>query len=200
MLEVLEPVPVIYCGVCTFPPEYCEFGGSFKLCKEWLKENEPGLFEQLYLEDALANATLLLLLEKEEKMNKDLAKKQAKEEAKAERALQKKLQLKVVIQQIARTKRKQVVAVSGLEVFGVDLKKLAKQFASKFATGASVTKNVEKKVDEIVIQGDVADEVKVFITKMLEDKGLLDVKVEVVAKKKEKKAEEGDAAAAAGAA
>lgn len=44
---------------------------------------------------------------------------------------------------------------------GVDLKKLAKMFASKFATGSSVTKNNQGE-DEIVIQGDVSDEVSLF--------------------------------------
>lgn len=45
-----------------------------------------------------------------------------------------------------------------MDLFGVDLKKLAKLFASKFATGSSVTKNNQGE-DEIVIQGDVSDEV-----------------------------------------
>ena len=40
----------------------------------------------------------------------------------------------------------------------VDLKKAAKLFANKFATGASVSKNPQGE-DEIFIQGDVADEV-----------------------------------------
>jgi density-regulated protein len=45
-----------------------------------------------------------------------------------------------------------------LEAFGVDLKKASKLFASKFATGASVTKDAQGR-DEIVVQGDVSDEV-----------------------------------------
>lgn len=40
----------------------------------------------------------------------------------------------------------------------IDLKKAAKQFAQKFATGASVTKNAQG-LDEIVVQGDVSDEI-----------------------------------------
>lgn len=51
-----------------------------------------------------------------------------------------------------------------MEAFGVDLKKVAKQLASKFATGASVTKNPQGQ-DEIVVQGDVSDEV----LEMIED-------------------------------
>jgi density-regulated protein DRP1 len=41
---------------------------------------------------------------------------------------------------------------------GIDLKKASKQFSSKFATGSSVTKNVQNQ-DEIVVQGDVSDEI-----------------------------------------
>jgi density-regulated protein DRP1 len=127
-----------------------------------------------------------LSVEKQEKIEKDLQKKQAKEEAKQERELQKKLQSKVLIKRIERTKRKYAVAISGLEVFDIDMKKLAKTFASKFATGCSVTKNAEKK-EEIVVQGDVAEAVEEYITGLLKEKGLDNIKVEQVEEKKKKK-------------
>jgi density-regulated protein len=41
---------------------------------------------------------------------------------------------------------------------GIDLKKASKQFATKFATGASVSKNAAGG-EEIVVQGDVTDEI-----------------------------------------
>lgn len=41
---------------------------------------------------------------------------------------------------------------------GIDLKKAAKQFAQKFATGASVTKNPQG-LEEIIVQGDVSAEI-----------------------------------------
>jgi density-regulated protein len=64
----------------------------------------------------------------------------------------------VTIKRIERNKRKFVTSIHGLEAFDVDLKKAAKQLASKFATGASVTKNAQGQ-DEIVVQGDVSDDV-----------------------------------------
>lgn len=140
----------------------------------------------MYSDDALANATSSLSVETEAKINLDLQKKQAKEEAKAERELQKKLSSKVIVKSISRTKRKQMISISGLEVFEIDMKKLAKTFASKFATGASVTKNAEKK-EEIIIQGDVSDEAAEYISNMLQEKGLTDVKVEQTEEKKVKK-------------
>ncbi|KAF5094348.1 hypothetical protein D0Z00_003583 [Geotrichum galactomycetum] len=117
-------------------------------------------------------------------------KQQAKEEAKAERLLQKKLSSKVTIKRIERSKRKHVIAIQGLEVFEIDLKKLSKTFASRFATGASVTKSVEGK-DEIIIQGDVGDEVEEYVTELLEEKGLNEIKVEQVEEKSKKKKQQG---------
>lgn len=104
--------------------------------------------------------------------------------------MQKKLSSKVTIKRIERSKRKHVIAIQGLEVFEIDLKKLSKTFASRFATGASVTKSVEGK-DEIIIQGDVGDEVEDYVTELLEEKGLNEIKVEQVEEKPKKKKQQG---------
>jgi hypothetical protein len=50
---------VIYCEICTFPPEvqvhlisaniqYCEFSGSLTKCKAWLESEHPDLYNKLY--------------------------------------------------------------------------------------------------------------------------------------------------------
>ena len=44
------------------------------------------------------------------------------------------------IKRVERNKRKFVTAVIGLEAFGLENKKVAKDLGKKFATGASVTK------------------------------------------------------------
>ena len=70
-------------------------------------------------------------------------------------------------------------------VAGVDLKKAAKLFATRFACGSSVTKNPQG-LDEIVVQGDVSGD----ILEMIEEQvGVLkgvpaDNVVEVEEKKK----------------
>ena len=92
--------------------------------------------------------------------------------------------MQVTIKRIERTKRKHVTAIHGLEAFSIDLKKAAKQLAGRFATGASVTKNAQG-LDEIVVQGDVSDE----IMEMLEKgegilKGVPIANVEVIEDKK----------------
>ena len=196
---------VVYCGVCSYPLDYCEFSGKLKRCKVWLQENHPDLYTKYYgsgsdgSADADVNAVTSKLVEssigeeRENKLEQDLLKLQTKQENKEQRELAKKLSSKVIVRREARTKRKSIVAISGLEVFEIDLKKLAKTFASKFATGCSVSKNAEKK-EEIVIQGDVMDEVEEYIRGLLEEKGLSSVKVETVdASKKKKKKDSAEA-------
>ncbi|KAG0089357.1 Translation machinery-associated protein 22 [Podila epicladia] len=148
----IQPREVLYCGFCSLPPEYCEFGPTLEKCKQWLSRNDKVTYQILYntLEDQLA-ATALSDQPEEDK-------KKAKEAAKIEKQMQKKMQSKVLIKRIERTKRKCVTSVFGLENFDVDLKKAAKLFANKFACGSSVTKNNQGN-DEIVVQGDVSDEI-----------------------------------------
>lgn len=185
---------VIYCEVCSYPPDYCEFSGKLKRCKKWLNETHPNLYAKLYGDsgdDEVTNLGKKLVEssigeERENKLEADLLKLQKREENKEQRELAKKLSSKVIIKREARTKRKFIVAIQGLEVFEIDMKKLAKTFASKFATGCSVSKNAEKK-EEIVIQGDVIESVESYIQQLLAEKGLQDVKVEVIDTKKKKK-------------
>ncbi|KAG1738793.1 translation initiation factor SUI1 [Suillus lakei] len=154
--QAVRPLEVLYCQICTFPPEYCEFGSSLTRCKEWLQGAHPQLFDKYYSDEALQSKIGTLSLEAQAKLEKDTAKKEAKAEAKADAALKKKMQ--VSIKRIERNKRKHVTAIHGLEAFDIDLKKAAKFLAQKFATGASVTKNAQGQ-DEIVVQGDVSDDV-----------------------------------------
>ncbi|KAJ3064960.1 Translation machinery-associated protein 22, partial [Podochytrium sp. JEL0797] len=120
-------VSVFYCGICTAPPEYCQHGPSFKRCKPWLQENNAELFAKLYPADAAtAEATEKLkdLAVAPETEGKGGKKKEAAAPEKLD-ALQKeqlkkdkkKQEARVLIKRIERTKRKCVIAVSGLEAF-----------------------------------------------------------------------------------
>ena len=107
-------------------------------------------------------ANLTISSEQEAKINKDMAKKEAKQAAKASKLEAEKAASKVIIKRIERGKRKYVTAIANLQTFDVDIKKAAKTMANKFARGASVTKTVEGK-DEIVVQGDLVDEIEEFV-------------------------------------
>jgi density-regulated protein DRP1 len=52
--------------------------------------------------------------------------------------------------------------VSGLEAFGLSLKTVSKDLGKKFATGSSVTK-LPSGGEEIVVQGDVSEEIEEFL-------------------------------------
>lgn len=150
---------VVYCQICTYPTEYCSFGSTFTRCKEWLLNNYPQLYRELYSEERLAEATENLSLEEKEKAEKEQKKREAKQEAKESREQQKKLASKVTVKSMERNKRKHVTVITGLEQFGyADLKSLAKIFGQKFATGSSVTKNASQQ-SEITVQGEHIDEV-----------------------------------------
>jgi len=164
------PVQMFYCGVCTYPPEYCEFGDSLSKCKEWLQAEHSNLYEKYYSDEALRAKLGTISLEAQSKLEQDTAKKEAKAEAKADAARKKKLASQVVIKRIERNKRKYITSVRGLEAFGVDLKKAAKLFAQRFATGGSVTKNAAG-IDEIVVQGDVSQEIYDMIVEANDGKG-----------------------------
>lgn len=71
-----------------------------------------------------------------------------------------------------------------MEAFGLELKKVAKEFGKRFATGSSVTKTASGG-EEITVQGDVAEDVAEWLSdtgKVPEDN------VEIVEDKKKKSA------------
>ncbi|BEI82403.1 hypothetical protein CcaverHIS002_0302710 [Cutaneotrichosporon cavernicola] len=160
-----KPIAVSYCAVCTLPTEYCEFGPSFSKCKTWLEANDQAEFRRLWGEGTLEKRIGTLSLEKQEKLEADAAKAERKADKKAEAEAVKKQAAKITIKREMRTKRKVATHIHGLDLFGVDLKKAAKFFAGKFATGSSLSKNPQGE-DEIVVQGDVGDD----IIQMLKDK------------------------------
>ncbi|KDQ63928.1 hypothetical protein JAAARDRAFT_27595 [Jaapia argillacea MUCL 33604] len=191
--QPIAPVSVLYCAVCTFPVEFCEFGSSITRCREWLKAEHEELFDKYYSEDALQAKLGTMSLEAQSKLEKDVAKKEAKAEAKADAKLKKKMASQVTIKRIQRQKNKYVTAIHGLEAFDIDLKAAAKLFAQRFATGSSVTKNLQGQ-DEVVVQGDVSDEVLDMLVKPEGKavgilKGIPENNVECIEEKKKKAAQ-----------
>jgi len=159
---------VVYCGVCTLPPEYCEFGGTVKKCEEWLEKNHPDMHDKLYSEDALNKNLSSLSVDAQKRAKKDAAKKEAKAAAVEQRESERKATAKVLIKRVERNKRKYVTVVSGLEEHGLELKKISKELGKKFATGSSVTKTASGG-EEITVQGDVSDDLYDWLCENYED-------------------------------
>jgi len=154
---------VVYCGVCALPPEYCEFGATLQKCSEWLAENEPEMHARIY-GDVPSEKLESLSLNPTSGPSKDALKKAAKaSQAEAKLASLKKTS-KIVLSLQSRGKNKSVTSVQGLELHGLDLKKVSKALGKKFASGASVGKMVDgTKREEVVIQGDLRYDIQEWI-------------------------------------
>ena len=137
--------------------------------------------------DAIAASLSTLSVDAQKRAAKDAAKKAAKATAAEERAAEKKASSKILIKRVERNKRKYVTAVSGLEAFGLDLKKVSKDFGKKFATGSSVTKMAGGTGEEIVVQGDLSDEIWEMLVEG-EGYGVPEDNVDCVEDKKKKSA------------
>ena len=60
-----KPVQPFYCGVCTLPTEYCEFGASLSKCKTWLEGKDKAEYDRLWGEGMPYLATKLTCREPE---------------------------------------------------------------------------------------------------------------------------------------
>lgn len=129
--------------------------------------------------------------EKAAKAEAAAEKRAEKEEQKAEREAIKKASSRITLKRVERARRKHVIIVSGLETFGLDLKKVAKDFGKKFACGSSVTKSAAGQ-DEIVVQGDLSDDILEYIEEKYPDVPVDNID-QVEDKKKKKGAGEGPA-------
>lgn len=153
---------IVYCNVCSAPPEYCSYFPTLAECKKSLQSTHPELYELLYSEQPA-----------EESNETEAKPKKVKKEPK-------KL---VTIMTLERTKRKRITQIRGLELFGIELKKASKLFASRFAASASVSK-IPAGGEEILVQGDCADEIFEFI---IEKFNLTEKDLEFVEAPKKKK-------------
>uniref|UniRef100_A0A1B0A0W2 Density-regulated protein n=1 Tax=Glossina pallidipes TaxID=7398 RepID=A0A1B0A0W2_GLOPL len=139
---ITYPLMVKYCGNCSMPIEYCEYYPEYEKCKAWLEKNLPEQFERVKLEEETGDGG-------------DDDKKRQKRGGKGLMKIKKKEEVtkRITLSRAPRGKKKSVTVVTGLHTFEIDLKVAAKFFGTKFACGSSVTGE-----DEIVIQGDVKDD------------------------------------------
>ncbi|XP_026482189.1 density-regulated protein homolog [Ctenocephalides felis] len=140
--DVTYPIIVQYCGNCSMPIEYCEYYPEYEKCKQWLERHLPTEFEKVKIDNDGDGAN-----EEEKKRQKRGGKGMLKTKKKEDGPKQ------VCVSRAPRGKKKSVTVVTGLSTFDIDLKVASKFFGQKFACGSSVTGD-----DEIVIQGDVKDD------------------------------------------
>jgi density-regulated protein DRP1 len=136
--------------------------------------------------EALAQNLSALSVDAQKRAEKDAVKKANKAASAAQREAETRASSKITIKRIERTKRKYVTAVSGLEAFGLDIKKVSKDFGKKFATGASVTK-LPGGGEEITVQGDLSEDIEEFIVERYKE--VPEGNIELVEDKKKTKGE-----------
>lgn len=173
---------VHYCEICSFPYEYCEYGSSLTKCKANLEAKNPELYAQLYSDEALSDKLKSLTTEQAESLERDSAKRERKAQAKAEKE-----RAQLAVRCVRNTGLQNCAVACSSDKAQSDhlhpwpapiLSPVASaegnckrvryaayfRLSSRFATGASVTQSVQHPgVDEIHIQGDVADEVKALL-------------------------------------
>ncbi|XP_021668461.2 translation machinery-associated protein 22 [Hevea brasiliensis] len=178
MAEKPQPVRVLYCPICSFPAEYCEFGPDFEKCKPWLIQNAPDLYPDLVKEANLKEANKVAEQLQSASISSSGgdgatlsgAGSAPKEEVKRLPGgkIKKKEKQEVVIEKVTRNKRKCITTVKGLDLFGVKLSDASKKLGKKFATGASVVKGPTEK-EQIDVQGDISYDIVDFITETWPD-------------------------------
>lgn len=131
----LQPKTVVYCEVCTFPVEYCEYShGDKKLTSSTTTVSSttttPGTTEAKEGEEA-----------KTEEAGGESSKKKSEK------------QHIIKVTNHKRSKRKANTTVQNAEKFGINLKDLSKLFSKKFACSSSVVK--ENNQDIISLTGDI---------------------------------------------
>lgn len=131
---------------------------------------------------AITASLSTLSVDAQKRAQKDTLKKEARALAAETKSSEAKKAAKVLIKRVERNKRKYVTAVGGLEAHGLDLKKVAKEFGKKFATGSSVTKTASGG-EEVVVQGDNSDEIFDWV---VEVGGVPEANVECIEDKKKK--------------
>ncbi|XP_046356011.2 density-regulated protein homolog [Haliotis cracherodii] len=143
---VKYPMRVLYCGECSMPVEYCEFYPNYEKCKEWLKSNIPEEFSRLMADKD----------EEEGKAGEEDGEKKKRQTRGGKGMMKAKKKTEpqgIKMWTATRGKKKKVTFVAGLASYEIDLKDACKFFATKFSCGSSVMGE-----DEIVIQGDVKDD------------------------------------------
>lgn len=134
--------------------------------------------------EAISANLSTLSISAQERAAKDAAKKEAKAALAEARDAERKAASKVQIKRVERNKRKHVTVIAGLEVYGLENKKVAKELGKKFATGSSVTRSAAGN-EEITVQGDVSDDVQDWLLEVY-GKEIPEANIEIIEDKKKK--------------
>lgn len=154
----LEAVRVEYCPVCGLPPDFCRLGPSWKACKPWCLKNYPHLYPELVtLSDDVGEGDVSScsggVTAAVPGRRVGGAKPSPSDKTRREGSP------KVTVKRLARTSRKAVTSVGGLDGFGVKVEEAAKSLKKRFACGVCIVRGAAGGLDTIDLQGDFGEEV-----------------------------------------
>lgn len=135
-----EVVEVLYCPICTFPAEMCEYSGMYEQCRPWLLEHAKELAEA----------------EERGRKRRALTERERLERLVQGRGTKKAIERIVTIEVSQRKGRKMTTSVRGLDLFGLNLVDFSRDCKKMFSCGAGVKSSEELKQNSIDIQGNVA--------------------------------------------
>lgn len=140
-----------YCPECGMPPDFCDFGGKWEICKPWVLANYPEFYPQLAglsIDDMRKTAATA----------KAEADKKLKEKPLPGGKVKKEKEVKLQVKVERRQGRKKTTTIVGMDAYGVKLEAAAKIFKKKFACGSAAVKGNPGQPDCVEIQGDPGQE------------------------------------------
>eukprot|EP01031_Cornospumella_fuschlensis_P034246 gene34246-41453_t len=154
---LIGPISLLYCAVCSMPPEFCEYGACFDKCLPWILEN----CRECLSPEVLARSVGTLSLE-EGKAGAEADEESKKKPRGGGAAAPRKaavMETKIIISRLQRQKRKFITTVAGLDtVPDLKLKDAMKVLGKKFSSGVSIHEGQGGQKD-VVIQGDISLEI-----------------------------------------
>lgn len=134
-----------YCPECGMPPDYCEYGGKWEVCKPWVLVNYPEYYPEL---------AGLSLDDAKEAADKKKTEIQSKTKELPGGKKKRSKSPSIIVKVAKRQGKKMTTSVIGLDTFGVSLEDAAKTFKKKFACGSAAVKGTPGEPDHVAIQGD----------------------------------------------
>lgn len=141
------PVEVLYCPVCSFPAEMCEFSGMIEKCRPWLLEHAADLA------DAEEKGRKRRILTEQGRLQKLLE----------GGAGPKHIITRNVIVELEEQMTKRTI-VTGMDLFGFNLKDLSREWRKLFSAGVGVRKGEQPhEQSRLEIQGNVVERLKAML-------------------------------------
>ena len=153
---------------------------DFTECKNWVRDNHPDLYNQVYPEVEVKEG-------EEVKADENKALQNNKKKKKV--GFGGPGHQEVKIYKSKRGAKKVISNITGLQTYGINLKDMAKLISKKFACSATVT--VDEKYGECIqLQGDIQERFEEFVESDLAKYGVQKFSFEDTDKKKKKAAAE----------